>query len=139
MGKPIKLTPELFDRICEQVANSSLGLSYICGKNDIDPSTFYDWLKRDDNYAKKYARAKEQQADFLAEEILAISDDGSNDYMTIVKGDKEYNVEDKEVTNRSRLRVDSRKWLASKLLPKKYGDKVDLTTGGEKLTITFKE
>jgi len=46
--------------------------------------------------------------------------------MTITKGDETYNVEDREVTNRSRLRVDSRKWLASKLNPKKYGDKLEL-------------
>lgn len=59
----------------------------------------------------------------MADEIQDIADDGSNDYMTIVKGDESYNVVNHEAINRSRLRVDSRKWIASKLLPKKYGDK----------------
>lgn len=98
------------------------------------------WLAESENpdakeeiksFMRQYARAREAQADFLAEEIIEIADDGSNDYMTIVKGDKEYNVEDKEVTNRSRLRVDSRKWIASKLKPKKYADKLDLNHSGE--------
>ena len=64
------------------------------------------------------------------EEILEIADDGSNDLMTITKGDLSYEAENKEVTNRSRLRVDARKWIASKLKPKKYGDKVDMAHSG---------
>lgn len=59
---------------------------------------------------------KEEQSELMVEDMLEIADDGSNDYMTI-EGDKSYNVEDKEVTNRSRLRIDTRKWIASKLKP----------------------
>ncbi len=69
----------------------------------------------------------------MAEDILDIADDGSNDFMTITKGDKTYEVENKEVTNRSRLRVDTRKWIMSKMKPKKYGDKLDMTTNGKDL------
>jgi hypothetical protein len=47
-----------------------------------------------------------------------------------------YNVENKEWTNRSRLRIDARKWVASKLKPKVYGDKTDITSGGEQLKQT---
>jgi hypothetical protein len=78
-----------------------------------------------------YARAKDNQADLLAEEILEIADDGSNDFMTIVKGDESYTVENKELVNRSRLRIDARKWYAAKLRPNKYGDKLDVTTDGK--------
>jgi len=46
--------------------------------------------------------------------------------MTVRKGDVEYNVEDREVTSRSKLRVETRKWLMSKLAPKKFGDKLEL-------------
>jgi hypothetical protein len=60
--------------------------------------------------------------------MTEIADDGSNDYMTITKGNKSYNVEDREVTSRSKLRVDTRKWMLSKMNPKKYGDKIDVTT-----------
>ena len=133
MGKT-KFTHELFETICQQIATSERGLVSICRDNDLNASTFYDWLLENPDLANKYARAKELQAEFMAEQIIEIADDGTNDYMTIVKGDTEYNVENKEVTNRSRLRVDARKWVASKLYPKKYGDKVDVTTDGEKIT-----
>lgn len=134
MARPTKYTKEIGDAILEQVATTSKGLRAICDQAGISPSTFYLWLTDNKAFSEQYARVKVMQADLLAEEILQISDDGSNDYMTIVKGDKSYNVEDREVTSRSKLRVDSRKWLASKLAPKKYGDKMDVTSDGDKIT-----
>ena len=129
MGAPPKLfDQEMADEILERIAGSSLSLANILAEKEEWPkiTTFFKWLNSNETFAKDYARAKECQAEYMAEEILEIADDGRNDYMTITKGDNEYNVEDKEVTNRSRLRVDARKWLASKLLPKKFGDKLDL-------------
>jgi hypothetical protein len=68
-----------------------------------------------------YAHAREAQADLLAAEILAIADDSSGDIIT----DKDGNTRlDREFVARARLRVDSRKWLAGKLAPKKYGVKI---------------
>lgn len=72
-------------------------------------------------FSEQYARAREAQADKLAEEALQISDDGRSD--TYVDGDGNVKT-DTEVIQRSKLRVDTRKWLASKMAPKKYGDKV---------------
>jgi hypothetical protein len=129
-------TQEIADKICEAIATSSMSLRSIC-KQDGMPSVsaVLKWLakgSKEDSpeefrtFVHQYARAREEQADFLAEEILEIADDGSNDLMTITKGDISYEVENKEVTNRSRLRVDARKWIASKLKPKKYGDKMDI-------------
>lgn len=136
IGRPTLFTQQIADIICEETATSSKSLKTICALEGMPAvRTVLSWLsdgsKEDSKQESKdflhnYARAKEEQADFLAEEIIEISDDGSNDYMTIVKGDLKYNVEDKEVTSRSKLRVDSRKWVASKLKPKKYGDKLDL-------------
>ena len=71
--------------------------------------------------------------ELLADEIVDIADDGVNDLMTIVHKDLRYENENREVVNRSRLRVDSRKWLLSKLIPKKYGDHIDVTSGGERI------
>lgn len=98
-------------------------------------STVMRWLLEEDKkvFWEQYARARVAQAELMFDEILDIADDGTNDYMTIKKGDLEYNVEDREVTNRSKLRVDSRKWYLSKVLPKKFGDKLDLTTDGKAL------
>lgn len=102
---------------------------------DVIPSrgTFYVWLKDDEALQDKYARACEVRSEKMFEEMLDIADDGTNDYMTVVKGDIAYNVEDKEVVNRSRLRIDTRKWILSKMQPKKYGDRLDVTSGGEKI------
>ena len=72
-------------------------------------------------FSEQYARAREAQADKLAEEALQIADDGRSD--TYVDGDVNVKT-DTEVIQRSKLRVDTRKWLASKMAPKKYGDKV---------------
>lgn len=134
MGRPTLYNQDIANEICEQIATSSRSLKTICSDEKLPKvSTVLLWLTNNKDFLEQYTRAKEQQADWLAEEMLDIADDGSNDFMTIVKGDKEYEVENKEVTNRSRLRVDTRKWIASKLKPKKYADRVDLTTGGEKL------
>ena len=80
-------------------------------------------------FSDQYARAREAQADKLAEEALQIADDGRSD--TYVDGDGNVKT-DTEVIQRSKLRVDTRKWLASKMAPKKYGDKVqaELTGAG---------
>lgn len=87
------------------------GITYTCWMN---------WLAEDTALVDRYARAREAQADYLADELMDISDDKSGDYVlrdgqTIV---------DSEAIARSRLRVDTRKWIASKLKPKKYGDKI---------------
>jgi len=129
-GRPSKFTQELADKICETIATSSKGLRAICAENKIDVSSLMKWLKENKEFSEQYARAKELQADYLVEEILEIVDDGSNDFMTITKGNESYNVEDREVTSRSKIRYDARKWIASKLAPKKYGDKTQTEYSG---------
>lgn len=125
-----KFTIELFDSICEEIAQSSSGLSKICKGKGLNPNSFYEWIAKDAKLGEKYARAKELQAEYLVDEILEIVDDGSNDYMTITKGNESYNVEDREVTARSKMRFEARKWLAGKLAPKKYGDKTQTELSG---------
>lgn len=104
----------------------------------IGRTKFYDMLNESDEYANKYARACEVRADVIFDEIFGIADDGTNDLMTVVKGQVEYEMENKEVTNRSKLRVDTRKWALSKMNPKKYGDKIDVTSGNEPIKQVFK-
>lgn len=128
-----KITDETFEQICQRVETSSVGLSHICKDYETTRQTLMDYIRGNAERIDRYARAKEAQMDYLAEEIIDISDDGSNDLMTIVKGDMEYESENKEVTNRSKLRVDTRKWVMSKLAPKKYGDKIDVTSNGKSM------
>jgi len=116
----------LFDKIIIEIADEGKSLrDAVKGKMSIN--AFYEILK-DDNSVKRYARACEERADKIADEILEIADNGSNKDNTIVQ--------------RDRLRIDSRKWLLAKLHPKKYGDRIDVTSGNAPLnppTVIFKD
>jgi hypothetical protein len=106
------------------VATSTLGLNKICLAEDM-PSKFTVnlWRYRYPEFSTQYALAKLVQADLLAEECLEISDDNSNDNrIDPVTG---FEVCNTEFIARSRLRIDTRKWLAAKLLPKQYGPVAD--------------
>lgn len=89
-----------------------------------DSTTFYKWIDLDSEKSKRYARACELRADSIFEDILDIADDSSGD-VKINKDGEEYL--DNEFVQRSRLRVEARKWIVSKLNPKKYGDKQETT------------
>lgn len=121
---------EIVNKVCELV---SCGLSLRKALKEFKPAlhatTFYDFIDADKEKSKQYARACEERAEAMADEIIEISDFSANDTITTEKGD----MPDNEWINRSKLRVDTRKWLMSKLQPKKYGDKLDLTSGGDKM------
>lgn len=129
VGRPSDYTDELADAICERLATSSRGLEWLCNNTDEFPAggTVWRWIAENEAFREKYTRAKERQAEFLADEILDISDDAFNDYRRTEDGRE---LPDHEHISRSKLRIDSRKWLMSKLLPKKYGDKLDLEHSG---------
>lgn len=134
VGRPSDYTQELADRICE-LLSEGISLRTVCLDDDMpNKATVFRWLRTHKEFCDQYARAKEESADAMAEDILDIADDGTNDWMTRTnKNGDEYEVPNNEVLQRSRLRVDTRKWLMSKMKPKKYADKLDLTSGGEKL------
>lgn len=135
VGRPEVYTQELADQLCMYLAMGE-SMRTACAHEGMPAmSTVFTWFRTQPGFTDQYARAKQEASDAMAEEILDIADDGTNDYMTITKGDFEYNVEDREVTNRSKLRVDTRKWLMAKMKPKKYGEKVDITTGGKPLPL----
>jgi len=116
-----------FDKIIIEIAeNSSSLINAIQGK--MSTATFYVLLQ-DEEKLKKYARATEIRSDKMAEDILTISDNISGD--VIIIGEKKFI--DHAVVQRDRLRVDARKWLLSKMHPKKYGEKIDMTSGNEPL------
>ena len=131
-GRPTKYTEELASKILLRISQGE-SVKTICYDEDMpNASTVHLWVLDDrEGFSKMYARARDIQAEVMFDDILEIADDGTNDLMSITKGNETYNVEDKEVTNRSKLRVDSRKWYLSKVLPKKFGDKVDLTSDGK--------
>jgi hypothetical protein len=87
------------------------------------------WVVHDhQGFAARYARACEIGWQLMAEDTLDIADDGRNDVYITQDG---FEKTSQDVVNRSRLRVDTRKWLLSKMLPKIYGDKLDLNHSGD--------
>lgn len=134
----VAFSQEVADSICERIANG-ISLREICRAKDMpDKSNFLRWMEGNDALRDQYARAMADRADHWAEEILEIADDGTNDWMERQRETKGVRtVENAEAINRSRLRVDSRKWLMSKLAPKKYGDKIDHNvSGGVSVTVS---
>lgn len=129
-GRPTKYTKELADQICNLIANSEYGLRRVAKEVGVVPETIRTWLIQYPEFLAQYARAKEEQADFLADQIIEIADDSLNDTQVGEDGKPVLNYDH---IQRSRLRVDARKWKASKLAPKKYGERVDLTTNGQEI------
>lgn len=127
-GRPTDYRPELADAICQRLAEGE-SLRSICRGEDMPPeSTVRLWVVDDrEGFAAQYARARDVALDCMADEVLEISDDGTNDWMA--RNGEGYQLNGEHV-QRSRLRVDSRKWYLSKLAPKRYGDKMALEHGG---------
>ena len=119
---------KLFDEIIIEIAEN--GSSMVAAvKKRMSTLTFYELLK-DDDRLKKYARACEMRADKMAEEMIEIADNSSDDTIIDEKGGERAN---NAAVQRDRLKVDTRKWLLAKMHPKKYGDKIDMTSGNEPL------
>jgi hypothetical protein len=124
-----EFSQELFDRICERIAEGE-SLRAICEDADMPSTTSVKkWLIKDGGGAlvAQYAQARELQADTLFEDVLDIADDARNDWMRREGGGAAGYDLNGEHIQRSRLRVDARKWMAGKLRPKVYGDKVDVS------------
>jgi hypothetical protein len=124
MGAPTKYSEEVANMICKNIA---MGKS-IKKISDENPTLFcmasvFNWMTTYPDFLENYTRAKDEQAEFFAEQIIDIADDGINDtYIDEATGQRRT---DAEVIARSRLRVETRKWAISKLKPKKYGDRVE--------------
>lgn len=122
-GRPSEYTPEVADAICERVALGDSMRKIATDDGMPAMSTMFKWLRQFPGFTEQYTRAKEQAAEVMAEDIITIADDGSDDYITKTRMDgSEYEEVDQEHIQRSRLRVEARKWIAAKLKPKKYGD-----------------
>lgn len=129
---PFPYTNELADEICGAIASNSLGVAKLCINNPHWPSreTIYQWLANKPDFADKYARAKKCQIETFIDDILEIADDSSQDQMVNEQGSP---VCRSEHIARSRLRIDTRKWLASKLVPKVYGSSKTENEGDKSL------
>lgn len=108
-------------------------LRAICSDEGMpDRGAVFRWLASNEAFRNQYARAKSVQADVMAEEITEIADDGTNDWMERQGQNGEaigWQLNGEHV-QRSRVRIDARKWLMGKLAPKKYGESSSLELSG---------
>ncbi|RVH87752.1 hypothetical protein CN204_04265 [Sinorhizobium meliloti] len=126
IGRPSDFTQEIADTICERIADGE-SLRSICNGEDMpNKATVFRWLAVHDVFRDQYARARETQADALFDDVLAIADqyDSASDAIN------------PDLIQRAKLRIDTRKWMAGKLRPKKYGDKIDVEHSGQLQTVT---
>jgi hypothetical protein len=107
-GRPSKFSDALASAICARLSEGE-SLVRICEDRAMPARrTVLKWMSTDTNFCTSIARAREEQAEHLAEEIVTIADTCTD-------------------AHKARLQIDARKWYASKLAPKKYGDKLDLS------------
>ena len=118
-GRPTIYNEKLGIKICSRIAKGESLRSIVKDNKMPVSSTIFRWLLEEDKkkFKEQYKEARNVQAELMFEELLEIADEN----------------DDKETSNRSRLRVDTRKWYLSKVLPKKFGDKLDLTSDNEKI------
>ncbi len=138
VGRPCDFTPALGEAICDRLIEGE-SLRSVCS----DPAmphraTVCRWLARGDAgeqpftaFVTQYARATEFRADALFDESQEIADDSSRDWEVVRDGEGQVTgiKVDGEHVQRSKLRVETRKWMAGKLAPKRYGDKVEVHVG----------
>lgn len=122
---PASYDQDVADLICERLAGG-MSLRSICKSDDTPAmSTVFKWLSLVPSFAEQYARAREAQADAIFDEIIDIADDGSNDWMERRREDGSVDeLVNHEHIQRSKLRIDARRWMAGKMRPKVYGEKI---------------
>ncbi len=137
VGRPPEPVPQ--DKAEEIIAWVSNGktLRDYCRQDDAPGfSTVYDWLAKDNEFALRFARARETGHDVIAEECLAIADDSSDDVDQTPTGPRA----NSEFIQRSKIRIETRLKLLSKWNPKKYGDKItNEMTGADGGAIQFSD
>ena len=119
MARPTKYSEKLEDRMLEEIASGRSVIS-LCREEDWTPNadTWYRWMYKIDGLSDRYTRAKAISSEFHADQILAIADEADNQTFQV-----------------ARLQIDARKWVASKLVPNKYGEKsqIDHTSSDESM------
>jgi len=121
-----RYSPQLGAAICEALAEGR-SLRSICADEEMPGrSTVFRWLDEHAEFRVLYARARAVQAETFFDETIEIADDARNDWMERRTQKDASWVANGENIQRSKLRIDTRKWVVAKLSPKKYGDKVEL-------------
>lgn len=131
MARPSSYSVKVADTICERLAEGK-SLNSICASDDMPhKATVFRWLSSHDDFRDQYARAREAQADVLFDEILDIANTPIEGTKTKLDKDGEVvEISKGDMIEHRRLQIDARKWMAGKLRPKVYGDKLDVDLTG---------
>jgi hypothetical protein len=135
MARPTIYSEALANEICEWIAKGGSLNAYCKQPNTPSMSAVMGWLftNKQEGFVEKYTRAREAQAEVLADEIIAIADGDEHDTIITEDGIQK----NREVIERSRIKIDARKWVAAKLLPKKYGDKLEINDVSKAKTLVM--
>lgn len=142
-GHPFIFTPALGKAVCDRISKGE-SLRSVCR----DPKmphveTVLNWVWSSDDIHKEFRKnfeiAREMRAEHVFEETMEISDDTSGDMMEVVREVKKNGKTEKvkefvpnhTAVHRARLRVDTRRWFLARMAPKKFGEKIDITSGGK--------
>ncbi len=131
-GRPSIFSDALALTICERLAGGE-SLRQICEDADMPAkSTVMKWALENKDFSDQYARARALLMEHWSDDLIDIADDGTNDYVQRTGDDGEVisHSLNNEHIQRSKLRVDTRKWIMSKLAPKRYGDKTTSVVEG---------
>ena len=131
-GRPSEYTEEKGLAICLRIAEGE-SLRSVCRDEEMpEKCTVLRWLARYPEFRSHYAQSKIDGAEALAEELFEIADDGTNDWMELTDSDDNpygYKANGEHI-QRSKLRIDTRKWYLAKIMPKKYGDRIHTEHSG---------
>jgi transposase-like protein len=116
----------LFSAVCETMMTEFIPVGRACKVHKVPKTTILQWRDKTPEHQELYARARSTVVDHWAEEVLTVSDETPSTF-TDANGSVRI---DGAAVQHARLRVDSRKWLLSKLRPKVYGDKVTTEVTG---------
>ena len=124
---------EIIAELLAEIASTPKSLESICSADERYPSsrTFYRWIDTDEALCQRYARAKQAQMQVLADQIVDLADTERICQKVTMKADGSREVVILDQVERTKLQIDSRKWLLSKLDPKKYGDRVSQELTGK--------
>lgn len=130
MARPQEYTDDCAREICLRLMDGESLVSICADENMPARSTVYLWLHDHVEFSDRYARAREVQATTFFDEVHQISDNTMLGEKRTIKADGSIEVTQADMIEHRRLRVDARKWMAAKLAPKKYGDKIDHEVSG---------
>ncbi len=129
MARPSDYTQDLADKICTIISQGS-SMRTACKADDMpDITTVFRWIRTNNEFRLQYERAREERTEAQQEDLLELGDDA------VQLAQKVDFKASNAVVSAVKLKADNMKWVMSKMKPRRYGDKIDMTTNGKDLPV----